>query len=132
MEKLTLICKEFEDYPFNLPSQEEVRIGRDFFLDYNNDNSYNVSDLSYIQAVSRDHFSIHQRDNHVYIKDNDSRNGTYLNDKKLVPNREYQVFQGDDLDIGPLHFVFLIRNTNLRIGEKLVKFLMRSKKSKND
>ncbi|TVR24537.1 MAG: FHA domain-containing protein [Anaerolineaceae bacterium] len=54
------------------------------------------------KGVSRDHARIVRRDGSLQLVDNDSRNGTYLNGQRLVPNQPRILRDGDDLRLGKL------------------------------
>lgn len=58
------------------------------------------------QFVSKRHASILMKDGQAYIRDNGSANGTYLNDKRLVPNCEVLLSSGATFRIGNEEFVF--------------------------
>ncbi len=67
----------------------------------------NVVDLSEFNAlehgVSRRHCKLELKDGQLLITDLESSNGTYLNDKRLVPHQKYVVLHGDRLILGTLH-----------------------------
>lgn len=54
------------------------------------------------QGVSRAHLRLARRSNLVYVTDLDSRNGTWLNGKRLVGQNERLVRDGDSLQLGKL------------------------------
>jgi len=56
------------------------------------------------QAISKQHCSILQRENKVFVKDYGSTNGTFINDQQLTPNAEREVKAGDRIRLGPLDF----------------------------
>ena len=56
------------------------------------------------QAISKQHCSILQRENRVFVKDYGSTNGTFINDQQLTPNAEREVKAGDRIRLGPLDF----------------------------
>ena len=57
-------------------------------------------------AVSRQHCKITRTDNRVAIKDLDSRNGTYVNGRKI--EEETELATGDEIIVGPLKFLITI------------------------
>lgn len=64
-------------------------------------------DLSQFNAqnmgVSREHaFIVHQGDK-LCLQDNHSRNNSYLNGKKVEPDEDYPLKDGDNLEFGRLH-----------------------------
>jgi CheY-like chemotaxis protein len=63
-------------------------------------------------GVSRVHMFLHCRDNHYYVEDVDSRNGTYLNGSVLTPFQMTPVQNGDEIRLGHLRMhVYLIEDT---------------------
>ena len=56
------------------------------------------------QAISKQHCSVLQRDDKVFVKDYGSTNGTFINDEQLAPNAEREVQAGDRIRLGPLDF----------------------------
>ena len=65
------------------------------------------------ELISRKHCLIRVTDSQVSIKDLDSRNGTYVNDKQV--EGEHGLKEGDQLRIGPLLFEVVI---NAAVSEK--------------
>lgn len=57
------------------------------------------------EGVSRTHAVIAVRDDGVFLKDFDSRNGTFLNKSELYPLREYPVTDGDTITLGRFNMV---------------------------
>jgi pSer/pThr/pTyr-binding forkhead associated (FHA) protein len=57
-------------------------------------------------AVSRQHCKITRSENRVAIKDLDSRNGTFVNGKKIT--EETELATGDEVIVGPLKFLVTI------------------------
>ena len=54
-------------------------------------------------GVSREHaYIIYQQDN-LYLRDNHSRNNSYLNGKKIDPEQDYLLKDGDKAEFGRLH-----------------------------
>ncbi|KAG7741883.1 hypothetical protein KL923_001138 [Ogataea haglerorum] len=52
------------------------------------------------RVLSRNHAELFIRDNKLYIRDLKSSNGTFINDEKLEPHKEYELKLGDKLDLG--------------------------------
>lgn len=63
---------------------------------------------AYQMGVSRKHVILRVMNDQLYLYDLGSRNGTYLNAKKTIPNQPYRVYDGDELRLGKmtlrLHF----------------------------
>jgi two-component system, NtrC family, sensor kinase len=58
-----------------------------------------------MNTVSRHHAVIVSHDGHYYIKDNDSRNGTFVNAERISTSR---IVHHDRIAFGDRHFVFLV------------------------
>lgn len=56
------------------------------------------------EAISRHHCALLRRDGVVSVRDLGSRNGTYVNDKRI--ESETKLANGDKVRVGPLEFVF--------------------------
>lgn len=56
--------------------------------------------------VSKQHAIIFKRKRTYFIKDLNSTNGTFINDKKTVPNKIYKLKDGDKIGIGPFVLLF--------------------------
>ncbi len=76
----------------------------------------NVVDLSDFNAlehgVSRRHCKLELSNGQLLITDLSSSNGTYLNNKLLVPHQKYVVLHGDHLILGTLHLTVEYLNLN--------------------
>ncbi len=62
------------------------------------------------ESVSRKHCIIVLKDNRVLIQDLKSRNGTYVNDKRLPTDKAKVLKAGDELRIGKLMFEIVIEH----------------------
>lgn len=80
---------------FTLTHQKEVSLGRA------NVNSIVLEDNS----VSRSHAVIHELEGKFFVKDVGSRNGTFVNDKKI--QEDFQLKQGDMMKVGIYTLRFL-------------------------
>lgn len=69
--------------------------------------SYSDYFISDNVAISRSHADIISRDGQYYITDLNSKNFTFLNDEKLVPNQEIRLKDGDKIRLADEEFVFL-------------------------
>lgn len=92
---LTLVTKDGTRKDFLLPSSATV-IGRKQDCDL----------CIPLMNVSRKHCQINQDGGRLTVRDLDSRNGTYLNGKKI---EESILSPGDKLTIGPLYFTISIK-----------------------
>lgn len=94
--------------------RESVVLGRS----YPHPELFDGIDLSpysaYESGVSRNHAIIKQQNDSVLLVDNDSVNGTLLNNKKLVGNTTYPLKSGDLVRLGKLdvRFEFLYNPFN--------------------
>jgi len=63
----------------------------------------NLTDYGALEkGVSRKHAIINRKDGSLYLVDQGSANGTYLNGQKLVPQQERVLRDGDDVRLGHL------------------------------
>jgi hypothetical protein len=58
-----------------------------------------------LYGVSRQHCKLERREERLYVADLGSTNGTYYNDRRLLPFQEQVIGNGDRLIIGALHVV---------------------------
>ncbi len=66
-----------------------------------------IADIIFCDSsVSRMHASIFEKDNNIYIKDETSTNGTYVNDCLLTPEEEHILVPGDIIRIGKIKMTF--------------------------
>jgi len=99
-----------ESQPLYVPVRDELVIGRtveytppaDDFLDLSNLNAGNL-------GVSRKHVMIRRTESGYEVTDLISRNGSWLNNKRLVPNRAYPLKSGSILRIGNMHLLIIHR-----------------------
>jgi len=91
---LVLLKKDGSQKPFTLPSSVTV-IGRRSNCDLHIP----------ITSVSRRHCQLNQDQGVMKIRDLGSRNGTYVNGKRV---EEMVIKAGDQMKVGPLTFVFQI------------------------
>ncbi len=59
-------------------------------------------------SISRRHCAIVRKGGHILLVDLKSRNGTYVNDKKLDPSKAKVLKDGDQIKVGKLEFVAVI------------------------
>ena len=86
---------------------KEIGVGADKFLI---GRSENCQLRPKSESVSRKHCILVVRDNRVLIQDLKSRNGTYVNDKKLPTDKAKVLKQGDEIKIGKLSFEIVIEH----------------------
>ena len=86
MAKVTLveICRKYSgnDYRHTLPEQDKVTLGRDKENDI-------VIDHPFLGVViSRNHCTFIRKGDNIRVFDNDSKNGTFVEDKRLFIPRK--------------------------------------------
>jgi hypothetical protein len=88
----------------SLSLEQPIILGRGTGVD-----STKMLDLTEFQAllygVSRQHCKLERRGERLYIADLGSTNGTYYNNRRLLPFQEQAVGDGDRLIIGALHVI---------------------------
>lgn len=79
----------------SLPANGTIMIGREGLLSgqFPADGSQS--------NVSRVHMSLLQRDGNVFIRDERSTNGTYVNYREVTPGREVSIESGSVIELGP-------------------------------
>jgi pSer/pThr/pTyr-binding forkhead associated (FHA) protein len=60
------------------------------------------------ESVSRRHCAIVVKEGRVYIQDLNSRNGTFVNGKRLPPDKAKSIKDGDKLTVGKLDFELMV------------------------
>ncbi len=97
------VILEIDDQQVIVPVAEVVTVGR---VSEVPDDSHPDVDLSLFHAgdmgVSRKHIKIKRKNILVYVADLGSTNGTLLNGRKLIPNAERLLRNGDELQLGRL------------------------------
>jgi len=64
---------------------------------------------AYERGVSRQHAILYQSGNQFYVEDLSSRNGTFVNGQRLEPFQAHPVDHGDEIRLGTLPLVLLLR-----------------------
>ena len=67
-------------------------------------------DGGYLEGVSRRHARVYQEDDLIFVEDAASTNGTFLNDRRLVPRLPYPLREGDALRLGKLNLLVRFGN----------------------
>ena len=97
MPSLFFLNKTGEEVEFPItPDIGEVKIGR------SSGSNLRVREPS----ISRNHAVLLVQEGQYFLMDNGSSNGSYLNGKRLVPNRPYPVIVGDSLKFGEVKVRF--------------------------
>ena len=58
--------------------------------------------------MSRIHLPFFEKDNELYARDLNSRNGTYINDSKLENEENIRLYNGDNINICGISFILEI------------------------
>jgi len=91
------------DTPISIKKNNKVSLGREASsgnLPHGDFNPYNA----FLLGVSRQHAVIEISGASYYLRDLESTNGTWLNERKLVPHDAYQLHTGDLIRLGQLGF----------------------------
>lgn len=64
---------------------------------------------AYERGVSRQHAVLYQSGNEFYVEDLSSRNGTFVNGQRLDPFQAQKVDHGDEIRLGTLPIILLLR-----------------------
>jgi pSer/pThr/pTyr-binding forkhead associated (FHA) protein len=69
------------------------------------DNSQQIDiDLVNFSGISRLHAFLYIEEEHVFLEDFNSRNGSFLNGYELIPLKRYAVREGDSIRLGRASF----------------------------
>jgi hypothetical protein len=98
------VVLEINDMNVSLPVQQSVVLGR---RSSGNKAAQPDVDLSAFDtgkknSISRFHIRIERRDTLIFLTDLASRNGTWLNGQKMIPNAPRLIRDGDELYLGDL------------------------------
>ena len=61
-----------------------------------------------LPTVSRIHAKIRKREDNYYLTDMNSRNGTAVNGRMLLPDEEYELKPEDEIDFAQARYIFLL------------------------
>ncbi len=112
-----------DDETFTFPEEGKITIGR---IGHNAD--VEIDD----RTVSRQHGVIEIVDNRYFIQDLNSSNGIYVNRKRVVSNKNIEVFKGDIIEIASHKLI--LESENLPLADSALKneSLPKDEKVKND
>jgi hypothetical protein len=100
-DAVVLFVAGFSDTPVTMTVRDPVSFGRQAQLPGRKHidlSRYNAVE----QGVSRIHAFLHRQDNHFYIEDADSVNGTFLNGLPLNPNERTPINNADEIRLGQM------------------------------
>lgn len=109
-EETTLLTEE-NSPAFRYPSVTRVRSGENISINkpvfrIGKERSYVDYFVADNSAVSRSHADIISRGGGYYIKDLNSKNGSFVNEQRLMPNWETEIHDGDALRLADENFIF--------------------------
>jgi hypothetical protein len=94
---------EIDGADVEVPVAEIITIGRASDIDNEERPDVDLADFGAGEkGVSRKHIKIKRKNILVYVADLGSTNGTYLNGRRLIPNAERLLRNGDELQLGRL------------------------------
>jgi len=96
--------------PYYVHIYKELIIGRE--ADATLESVLDLSELdAFAEGVSRRHAKIRRSETGYEVLDLASRNGTWLNAERLVPNRPYRFASGSQLRIGQMRLLIAYRTS---------------------
>jgi hypothetical protein len=98
--------------PYYLYIHRELIIGRPTDSDAALESVLDLSDVAaYSMGVSRRHAKIRRTATGFEVIDLDSRNGTWLNAERLIPNKPYPFVSGSQLRMGKMRLLLIYHTT---------------------
>lgn len=67
---------------------------------------------AYQMGISRNHALIKWEDSQLFLYDLNSRNGTYVNGKRAIPDQPTKLYDGDELRLGKMALKLYFRKSN--------------------
>lgn len=117
--------KDNDERPIEIPEVGTVTIGRgklsDIVIGAEEENVCASSDsegLKYLECVSKNHCTLYVDGSQPYVKDNDSKNGTFINGERVESSLGTLLNHGDILSLGPYGFQVFFHDRDSRIGVK--------------
>ncbi|MGC8838490.1 MAG: FHA domain-containing protein [Anaerolineae bacterium] len=98
-----------EEMVFPLPLARKVVLGRFDPARRKGPDVDLAAHQAYERGVSRQHAVLYQSGNRFYVEDLSSRNGTFVNGQRLEPFQACPVDHGDEIRLGTLPLVLLLR-----------------------
>lgn len=108
-EETTLLVDEEPAYHY--PALTRISTGENVYIDkpvfrIGKEKSYVDFFIANNPAVSRSHADIICRGEIYYIKDLNSKNRTFINDRAIIPNEEFELHDGDAIRLANEDFTF--------------------------
>lgn len=106
---LLVLALSYEEVELPLPLTRKVVLGR---FDPGRKKGPDVdlaAHQAYERGVSRQHAVLYQSGSRFYVEDLSSRNGTFVNGQRLEPFQAHPVDHGDEIRLGTLPLVLLLR-----------------------
>jgi len=92
---------------------EEISIGR------SSDNALILPPND--QSISRNHTLIENKSNQLYLTDLNSKNGTYLNGRRILPKKKILIKPGDSIKIGTSIFIVEEKKDSDNVSDSIKK-----------
>ena len=70
---------------------------------------YSDVQIKNTQTVSRTHIILHRKENRLFVEDNSSLNGTFINNEKLTSGETREVFDGDVVRISDEELIVCVK-----------------------
>lgn len=118
-DTVVLFVSGYNDNPMTVSLRQPMTLGRQA----NNPNSKTHIDLSRYDAVdlgvSRVHATLSFGNEHFFVEDNSSVNGTYLNGEPIKPNTPTELSNADEIRLGQLRmYLYFLNDEDLKNMEK--------------
>jgi hypothetical protein len=92
--------------PYYVPIYKELILGRN--PDATLEAVLDLSDLdAFNMGISRRHAMLRRANSGFEVQDLSSRNGTWLNEAQLIPNKPYPFFSGSQIRLGRMRMVIM-------------------------
>lgn len=97
--KITLISRDLNE-KYEVPEKKEITIGRNKEFGFVNDLGIpDLNDKAY-KEVSRRHCTLYKAENNLFVVDEGSKNGTYVNGKLILKGKRIKLKNGSKLRLG--------------------------------
>ena len=101
---MLLSQKEYRDVLVDVRKKENIEL--DFFPCVIGKDGERVDKIIREQSVSRVHLKVYNQGDDYYVEDQNSTNGTFINDEMLDPFQKYVINNGDTLTIADHEYIF--------------------------
>lgn len=101
---MLLSQKEYRDVLVDVRKKENIEL--EFFPCVIGKDGERVDKIIREQSVSRVHLKVYNQGDDYYVEDQNSTNGTFINDEMLDPFQKYVINNGDTLTIADHEYIF--------------------------